>query len=517
MPALPLTRLADYAHLAATSMRAKTAAHGDARLRAQRHLAARLGKMRGLPQKLGQMLSFGAASLEAETPFDSLREAAPPLPLEVILPELERAWRQPTEQVLAEIAPRGLAASLGQVHLAKLRDGRPVAIKVRYPGIEKAVMADLKMLGWLGAPLGALAVRFDMPAYQRTVLDCLRRELDYREEARQQAEFHQWSLDDESLVVPQVVEPLSGDNILVSTFEQGDTWDEARQWPQADRRRLAETLLRFFLRGLLCRGLVHADWHPGNFRFRRDGGRVRIVLYDFGCVYRPDEEERLAWARLAVAASELPGGPAGGDSPWPLFLKLGFKQDLLAPVADRLPALCRLLFEPFSVDHPYDLADWRLGERAADILHDDRWNFRAAGPPRLAYLLRAFHGLTTYLTGLQTPIRWRPALEEAIAPLKGRLRELPALVDDRQPGFSAVARYLKIRVCQQGQTKVQLTQPSRAIDRLDELLDDELKRRIAAKGVDLKRLQTEVRRRAYAAGELFRLQEEDKTVEAWLE
>jgi len=68
------------------------------------------------------------------------------------------------------------------------------------------------------------------------------------------------------------------------------------------------------------------------------------------------------------------------EPPWPLFLKLGFNHEYLEPMADKLPALCRTLFEPFCVEYPYDLADWQLGSRMSDLLGDDRWNFRIAGP-----------------------------------------------------------------------------------------------------------------------------------------
>ena len=130
----------------------------------------------------------------------------------------------------------------------------------------------------------------------------------------------------------------------------------------------------------------------------------RLLLYDFGCVYQPSDDERLALLRLIRATI------SGSESPYPLFLKLGFNAEYLEPLADKLPALCRVLFDPLVAEYAYDMADWRLDERVADILGDDRWNFRIAGPPALVFLLRTFHGLTHYLSGLGTPVRWRQAI-----------------------------------------------------------------------------------------------------------
>src|SRR5690606_7472882 len=94
-----------------------------------------------------------------------LQDAADPLPLSEIRPLLESAWKCPLEQVLQRIESRGRAASIGQVHLAILNDGREVAVKVQYPGIREAIHCDLRSLGWLSAPMGGLSRGFDLQGY----------------------------------------------------------------------------------------------------------------------------------------------------------------------------------------------------------------------------------------------------------------------------------------------------------------------------------------------------------------
>ncbi|MEQ8787899.1 MAG: AarF/ABC1/UbiB kinase family protein [Pirellulaceae bacterium] len=515
-----IKRLAGYADMARCAAALHRSDPSDdqqhVRRQVRRHLAQRMGRLRGLPQKLGQMLSFSADE-EASADFAELREAAEPLPLESVRPVLESAWRRPLADVLADIDPHAHAASLGQVHRAITGAGREVAVKVQYPGIRQSIDADLGMLGWLSLPVGNLRRGFDLSAYRQVVLSDIDRELDYRLEAATQREFGRWAEEDAFLVVPGVVDDLSTENVLVSDWEDGESFDDVLQWDASLRRKLARGMLRWFLEGMLDHGLMHADLHPGNVRFRTNGTDVQMLLYDFGCVFRPTEQQRLSLLRLIRATVQR------DESPWPLLLHLGFRREYLEPLAAKLPALCRLLFEPFTAEYPYDAAQWRLGPRVADVLGDDRWNFRIAGPPEMILLLRAFHGLQYYLARLDAPVFW----SREIAPYFNRYAvEMQRLELDAGEAagseyqacdFSTIARYLKIRVTENGRVKVELTSYASGIDDLDELLDEDLRQRIAAQAIDLPSIVRDVRRRGYTPGAVFALTEGEKRVEVWLE
>ena len=510
-----LQRMTGYAAMARDAYRLRSADEEHVRAQVRSHLITRMGKMRGLPQKLGQMLSLSDPDGQDESAkqFATLQEQAEPLPLDVVRPVVESAWGCALEDVLSEIDPAAHAASLGQVHRAKLHDGTEVAVKIQYPGIRDAVTADLKMLGWLSIPVGNLRRGFDLSSYRETILEDLEKELDYRQEASQQKAVGQWAENDPFLIVPKVIDHLSTDKVLVMEWQEGDHWNVVRKdWDQQQKRELANGLLRFFLNGLFNHRMMQADWHPGNFRFRRTTSGVQLLLYDFGCMYQPTDDERLGLARLIRATMER------SESPWPLFLKLGFQREYLEPLADKLPSLCRVLFEPFCSEYPYDPADWRLGERVSDILGPDRWNFRIAGPAGLVFLLRAFHGLAFYLEGLATPIFWQRAFEpcaEALAPQMDRLK----LPDSARAecNFGTLARHLKIRVRENGRTKVELTQYASSIDHLDDVLDDDVKRRITEQGIDLAEIVSDARRGGYAPTQLFELTEGVKHIEVWLE
>ena len=509
-----ISRAAGYVGLAKDLLTARLTSSQQVRDRAQRHLCERMGQLRGLPQKLGQMMSFGAMAESSgkSSHYASLQESAEPLPWSTMRSVLQESWQCDPDGLIAEVDPVGHAASLGQVHRARLVDGREVAIKVQYPGIRQAVETDLQALGLLSLPLGGLQRGFDLAAYRGVIGKDLQLELDYRIEASNQREFLQQWAGNTSVVVPEPTDYLCSNNVLVSSWESGEHWDEVRtHWPVADRRRLAVAMLQMFLHGIFRHGLMQADWHPGNFRFRRGANGVQVVLYDFGCFCAPTSDERLALARLIQATI------GAGEAPWPLLLKLGFHAEYLDPLATKLPAVCRVLFEPFCHNQPYDLADWKLSERLADILGDDRWNFRIAGPAGLIFVVRAFHGLIYYLSGLNAHINWQECFHEAVEPLQLQMAGLTLPRAENAIGFASLARHLKVRVTEAGTTKVLLTYPASHIERLRELLGDDLQTRIAEAGIDLQKIVCETRQKAYAPGPVCNLELGNKRVSVSLE
>ncbi len=510
-----ISRARQYMGLAKDSVALRCSPNEQMQQNARRHLVERMGRMRGLPQKLGQMIGFSLDDDESDAAheFASLQDEAQPLSLDVVLPVLETEWKSSPDKILDDISADAKAASLGQVHQARLKDGRRVAIKVQYPGIRDAVMLDLKMLGWLSLPVGSLRRGFDLKRYQQVMLEGLEAELNYLTEAESQSRCAR-DADRNRVIVPRILPEFTTKHVLVSEWEDGEHWNQVRhQWSEPAKRKLANGLVQFFHDGLFRHGQVHADWHPGNLRFRLDGEQVQIVVYDFGCVYRPTMETRLALLRLIRATQ------AGNESPLPLFLKLGFDRDNLAPLADKLPALCRVLLEPYGAEYVYDANDWRLGERVSDILGNDRWNFRIAGPADLVFLLRAFFGLKYYLCGLGVGTSWSRVMQPLLAEFQSQLNSLslPAQ-DETSADFSSLAKYLRTRVTENGKVKVQLSQSASAIDRLDELIDDELRRRIEkTSGQTLRQMVSSVRQRGYRPGVVFEHKEAAKEIRVWLD
>lgn len=514
MRATVIGRAVGYAAMGLDMRRVKQATDETVRDNARRHLAERMGKLHGLPQKIGQMLSMSTEA-SAATPFADLGDRSQALPIDEVVELLTTAWGRPWDTVLSHIEEVGAAASLGQVHRGTLRSGEDVAIKVAYPGIRDAVMSDLKLLGWLSAPVGDLRRGFDMSAYRKEIVRDLNEELDYRAELRNQSRYGEIATELDGWIVPAPVEVWSNDSVLVSRWEQGDTIEQAALWPKCDRAELARRVLRHFLVTVFDHGFFHADPHPGNYRFRMDPDRgPSVVLYDYGSVAELSEGDRITLLRLIADTTAQRGDPLGR------LVELGFREDLLTPIEGKLPAFCRVLFEPFENPAKFDLSAWRRTERLDDILGEDRWNFRMAGPAKLILLMRAFRGVLYYLERLGEPVSWGRTLEPILERNATQLAANPPRVAARPgTGFDTLAKHLRIEVTRDGQRRVSLTFPAGSVEELPALMDEETAAKIAERGIDLNAILKKARQAAYAPAPLFTLDDATSasSFRVWLE
>jgi predicted unusual protein kinase regulating ubiquinone biosynthesis (AarF/ABC1/UbiB family) len=268
-----------------------------------------LGTLRGIAAKVGQMASYvdgivPEGQREAyEIALRRLRDQAPTSTGSEIraLVELELGAR--ISELFEDWEDEPIAsASIGQVHRARLRGGRVVAVKVQHPGIAKAVESDLENVGVLESVVGTVVGKgVNSRGVLNEVKARFREELDYRLEARRQGEFAQLFRGDPQIFVPQVVAERSSGRVLTSEFVTGSSLDEAATRSEAERRAYAEALWRFVFKGNLVGGMFNADPHPGNYIFQAQG---RIAFLDFGCV-QPIHGGRLGPARaLHRAAAE---------------------------------------------------------------------------------------------------------------------------------------------------------------------------------------------------------------------
>ena len=257
--------------------------------------------------KLGQLLStrpdiVPAAYAES---LARLQDDVEPVPF----PEIEKILAEDLGEGLTTafswIDARPLAAaSIGQVHRATLADGREVALKVQRPGIRGRVLGDLDALAEVAAFLEkhtAMGERLALAALFEEFRRSMLRELDFRQEALHLVTLGRNLRDIEEIVVPQPVLAFSTSRVLTMEFIAGTkvTALDAAALRRVDGERLADALLRAYLRQMLRDGLFHADPHPGNV-FLVDGC---IALIDLGMVarIRPALQDRLLQLLLAVS------------------------------------------------------------------------------------------------------------------------------------------------------------------------------------------------------------------------
>ena len=266
-----------------------------------------LGAMRGGAAKIGQALSVFEPAVPQHLigPYRDaltrLQEQLPPVPYKALQSSLAGL---PAGVV---IDPKPVAsASLGQVHRGTWHDGRSVAVKIQYPGIDKMVRADALTLRALGPVLEAVFPGSKAMNVVDEHVHHLQRELDYDAEARSQRRFTKaWSRSKE-IHIPEVI--WNSPTVLVTEWSDDVPLREViASEPGSElyglRDRAGQLLLKFTLMNPERLGLVHGDPHPGNFRIARDGSRLTVL--DFGAVGEEDGfTELFALAALALQSGD---------------------------------------------------------------------------------------------------------------------------------------------------------------------------------------------------------------------
>jgi ubiquinone biosynthesis protein len=201
------------------------------------------------------------------------------------------------------------AASLGQVHHARLREGRPVAVKVQRPGIRQVILEDLDAFEQIATMVDRhtevgrrYAFRDMLEEFRKTLL----RELDYRREAMNLVTFANNLRQYDRLVVPRPVDDYTTARVLTMDYVRGTKITDLSPLARIDLngRGLAEDLFRAYLDQILVDGFFHADPHPGNLLITEDG---RLALLDLGMVARVDPRMQEQLLKLLLAITEGKG------------------------------------------------------------------------------------------------------------------------------------------------------------------------------------------------------------------
>jgi predicted unusual protein kinase regulating ubiquinone biosynthesis (AarF/ABC1/UbiB family) len=257
------------------------------------HALDLLGSLRGGAMKIGQLASFVDVELVPpefravyQDRLAQLRDAAPPMSWPKIRRLLEGEWEAPIESLFEEFEQgASAAASIGQVHRARLPDGRRVAVKVQYPEIADALAADLGTAAGIATVLTPLGKAMMPGVEPRLLLGELRElvleEVDYELEAQHQRAFARAYRGHPFIHVPPVVTELSRRRVLVSEWVDGASFQEMVELPQDERDRIGEILQRFYFGAMDNVGRFNTDPHPGNYLLRGDG---RMAMLDFGSV-----------------------------------------------------------------------------------------------------------------------------------------------------------------------------------------------------------------------------------------
>jgi predicted unusual protein kinase regulating ubiquinone biosynthesis (AarF/ABC1/UbiB family) len=284
---------------AANTMRSEEEAQdalGRQALETADRLVRVLGGMKGAAMKVGQTLSVldpgmvpGPYRDEFQAKLAQLQTMAPTVSFKDMRKVIERDLGEPLRSAFRDFDEEPVAAaSIGQVYRATLHDGRPVAVKVQYPGIKDVVRADLKNIGILLRLAARFAPGLDTKEIAEEITERITEELDYELEAVNHRALAREYRGHPFIVVPRVITELCRERVIVTEFVEGRKFAEIRGDDDEQRSRWGEILFRFYVNGPYRHLLLNGDPHPGNSLFLADG---RVAFIDFGFFKRQTPED----------------------------------------------------------------------------------------------------------------------------------------------------------------------------------------------------------------------------------
>lgn len=387
------------------------AVRAELRRRNAERTRATLGELKGGALKAGQLLSTVDALLPQDPEatwseaLGELREVGVPVPFEELAPvlfdELGGSWRR---DLPALDASPVAAASLGQVHRGRWRDGREVAVKIQYPGVAEAVASDVGTVAAMSRLAARLAPSLALPPLVDELRTRLAEELDYTREAAVQTRFVEGFAADAGVVVPEVV--AATPRVLVSTWLDGTPLAALADAPPERRDAAARAYQRFLVAGPEHAGWLHTDPHPGNFRILDDGA---LGVMDFGSALAmpdgmPDSFGRLLAALIADSPAEVGAALEGA----------GFVEPGAAVEVDKLLDYMRPFTEPAAASEFTFTRSWLRGQfgRVNDPRNPDFGvALQLRMPAEHLFTHRVWLGMVGVLCHLEATVPVRSVLE----------------------------------------------------------------------------------------------------------
>ncbi len=380
-------------------------------------MASVLGEMKGAAMKIGQMASFIDIDLLPpeyremyQEQLTALRAHAPAMPWEKVRRVIEEEYEgRPPESVFGSIEEKAFAAaSIGQVHKAVLHDGRPVAVKVQYPGVAEALESDMANASILVRLAKALAPGLDAKAIAAELRERVLEELDYEFEAQNQRAFARAYDGHPFIYVPKVHSALSRRRVLVNEYVDGREFEEVKQLDQDERDIFGEIVFRFCFGSIYHLQHFNADTHPGNYVLMDDG---RVACLDFGMTKKV--------SRAQIELEQTAVDAASRDDPEALrtaLHELGFIHDPSRVDAERLMEHVKMVGGWYIEDRVIRITPERV-MKMIEVTSDPRSDFydlirRESLPADELMGRRMETGLLAVLAQLRATANWHRIIRE---------------------------------------------------------------------------------------------------------
>lgn len=369
-----------------------------------------MGEMKGAAMKVGQLLSADPDLIHPDfaDQLSRLQRNAPPMTFEMVRRQVETAFERPLEELYAHFETEALgAASIGQVHRARLHNGREVAVKVQYPGITATLDSDLRNLAAVLSVGRVFLSKERLEGFIDEARHAILDEADYELEARTLAKFRRLLSHRPGLRVPEPFPEYTAKSVLTMEYVAGGKLDESliALEDQAEKNAIITRFVETFVWMFHDHYVLHADPHPGNFLLDADHN---IVLLDFGCVkeFEPDLCDgvlyllRHFWEGDMVALEQR-------------FRMMGFgTPDAKFPDPEVLRAYHDLVLEPIKHDGPFDFSTWSVHGRLRKFVRENFELIRMVPPAGLILYFRVLAGLKGQMTRMKANINLRRIAED---------------------------------------------------------------------------------------------------------
>ncbi len=378
-----------------------------------RDLTAALGNLKGPLMKVGQILATIPEALPQEyaQDFQQLQSSAPPM-----------GWPFVRRRMKAELGPdwesrfksfdreASAAASLGQVHKAVTHDGERIACKLQYPDMHSAITADLNQLKIIFSVFERYDKAIKTGHIHEELAARLYEELDYALEARYCKLYGHILKDEKGVHVPRVIDGLSTDRLLCSTWLDGEKILNFVDAHPDQRTRLALNMFRAWYVPLYYYGVIHGDPHLGNYTVRGDDS---INLLDFGCV-------RVFPPAFVGGVIDLYHALMNNDTARAVhaYETWGFTS-LTKDQVETLNIWARFLYGPIMEDKVRPIGEVTNGIYGRDTAMKVHQKLRENGgvtvPREFVFMDRAALGLGSVFLHLKAEVNWYRVFNEMIA------------------------------------------------------------------------------------------------------
>jgi predicted unusual protein kinase regulating ubiquinone biosynthesis (AarF/ABC1/UbiB family) len=360
-------------------------------------------ELRGSALKVAQMLSLDTVNLSASftNVMAKAQYSVPPMSAPMALQVFTKSIGSDPLAVFDSFEPIAVkAASMGQVHRAVYK-GRPVAVKIQYPGVADSITSDLAMVKRF-APAVVKASAEEMEPYFEEVTEKLLEEANYRLELKNSMEFREACAHLDGIVFPEYFPEVSSDRVLTMSWLEGMHLREFMATAAPETITLAaQRIWDFYDYQTHVLHRINADPHPGNFLFFADG---RVGVLDFGCTKQMTEETYEDYFRLANPTLLL-----DREGTLAAFAKLGILRPSDSPenvefLLDVFVQLIRLVTRPLHQGSFY-FNDPAFYQEVADIGMRIAEKRELRGNREFLFINRMFLGLFTLMQQMDATLR----------------------------------------------------------------------------------------------------------------